>query len=95
MPIVSLYGNNRKPKPEQINDSDIILFDLQDVGVRFYTYISTLTYVMEAAAEAGKEVIVLDRPNPHDGYTDGPVLNKNGHLCRHARNSGYIWFNHW
>ena len=76
LPIVSLYGNNRKPKPEQINDSDIILFDLQDVGVRFYTYISTLTYVMEAAAEAGKEVIVLDRPNPHDGYTDGPVLNK-------------------
>lgn len=71
MPIVSLYGNNRKPKPEQIGDSDIILFDLQDVGVRFYTYISTLTYVMEAAAEAGKEVIVLDRPNPHDGYTDG------------------------
>ncbi|AQX10924.1 MULTISPECIES: exo-beta-N-acetylmuramidase NamZ family protein [Elizabethkingia] len=74
--IVSLYGNNRKPKPEQINDSDVILFDLQDVGVRFYTYISTLTYVMEAAAEAGKEVIVLDRPNPHDGYTDGPILNK-------------------
>ncbi|WP_395762774.1 exo-beta-N-acetylmuramidase NamZ domain-containing protein [Elizabethkingia anophelis] len=76
LPIVSLYGNNKKPKPEQISDSDIILFDLQDVGVRFYTYISTLTYVMEAAAEAGKEVIVLDRPNPHDGYTDGPVLNK-------------------
>ncbi|CAM3531550.1 exo-beta-N-acetylmuramidase NamZ domain-containing protein [Elizabethkingia occulta] len=76
LPIVSLYGNNRKPKPEQISDSDIILFDLQDVGVRFYTYISTLTYVMEAAAEAGKEVIVLDRPNPHDGYTDGPILNK-------------------
>ena len=50
---------------------------------------------MEAAAEAGKEVIVLDRPNPHDGYTDGPVLNKNGPLCRHARNSGYIWFNYW
>ncbi len=96
LPIVSLYGNNKKPKPEQISDSDIILFDLQDVGVRFYTYISTLTYVMEAAAEAGKEVIVLDRPNPHDGYTDGPVLNKKMDLfCRHARNSGYIWFNYW
>ena len=76
LPIVSLYGNNRKPSRDQIGDSDIILFDLQDVGVRFYTYISTLTYVMEAAAEAGKQVIVLDRPNPHDGYTDGPVLNK-------------------
>ena len=53
---------------------DIVLFDIQDVGVRFYTYISTLTYVMEAGAENGVEVIVLDRPNPHDGYIDGPVL---------------------
>ena len=53
-----------------------MLFDIQDVGVRFYTYISTLTYVMEAAAENGKEIIVLDRPNPHDGYTDGPVLKE-------------------
>jgi uncharacterized protein YbbC (DUF1343 family) len=76
LPIVSYIETIKSQKPEQISDSDIILFDLQDVGVRFYTYISTLTYVMEAAAEAGKEVIVLDRPNPHDGYTDGPVLNK-------------------
>lgn len=74
IPIVSLYGDNKKPKPEQFKNIDIVLFDIQDVGVRFYTYISTLTYVMEAAAENGVEVIVLDRPNPHDGYIDGPVL---------------------
>ena len=74
IPIVSLYGSNKKPKPEQLKGIDIVLFDIQDVGVRFYTYISTLTYVMEAAAENNVEVIVLDRPNPHDGYIDGPVL---------------------
>ena len=74
IPIVSLYGSNKKPKPEQLKDIDVVLFDIQDVGVRFYTYISTLTYVMEAAAENKVEVIVLDRPNPHDGYIDGPVL---------------------
>ncbi|MBU4539459.1 MAG: DUF1343 domain-containing protein [Weeksellaceae bacterium] len=74
IPIVSLYGDNKKPKPEQLKGIDIVLFDIQDVGVRFYTYISTLTYVMEAGAENGVEVMVLDRPNPHDGYTDGPVL---------------------
>ena len=74
IPIVSLYGSNKKPKPEQLKGIDIVLFDIQDVGVRFYTYISTLTYVMEAAAENKVEVIVLDRPNPHDGYIDGPVL---------------------
>ncbi len=74
IPIVSLYGSNKKPKPDQLKGIDIVLFDIQDVGVRFYTYISTLTYVMEAAAENGVEVILLDRPNPHDGYIDGPVL---------------------
>lgn len=74
IPIVSLYGDNKKPKAEQLRGVDIVLFDIQDVGVRFYTYISTLSMVMEAAAENGKKVIVLDRPNPHDGYTDGPVL---------------------
>lgn len=76
LPIVSLYGDNKKPKAEQLQGVDLILFDIQDVGVRFYTYISTLSYVMEAAAENNIEVIVLDRPNPHDGYTDGPVLKK-------------------
>lgn len=74
LPIVSLYGDNKKPKAHQISDLDVILFDIQDVGVRFYTYISTLHYVMEAAAENQKEVIVLDRPNPNAHYIDGPIL---------------------
>ncbi|OCK53429.1 hypothetical protein BA768_02515 [Chryseobacterium sp. CBo1] len=74
--IVSLYGNNKKPKPEQLKGIDIVVFDIQDVGVRFYTYISTLTYLMEAGAENNVEIMVLDRPNPHDGYIDGPVLKK-------------------
>lgn len=72
--IISLYGNNKKPTASQLHGVDVILFDIQDVGVRFYTYISTLTYIMEAAAENKVAVIVLDRPNPHDGYTDGPIL---------------------
>ncbi len=76
IPIVSLYGNNKKPTPEQLKGIDIMVFDIQDVGVRFYTFISTLTYLMEAGAENKVEVMVLDRPNPHDGYTDGPVLRK-------------------
>ncbi|MCE4066864.1 DUF1343 domain-containing protein [Chryseobacterium gleum] len=76
IPIVSLYGNNKKPKPEQLAGIDIVVFDIQDVGVRFYTYISTLSYLMEAGAENNVEIMVLDRPNPHDGYTDGPVLKK-------------------
>lgn len=76
LPIVSLYGSNKKPKPEQLKGVDVVLFDIQDVGVRFYTYISTLTYVMEACAENNVELIVLDRPNPHDGYIDGPILKK-------------------
>ncbi|WPO81820.1 DUF1343 domain-containing protein [Chryseobacterium sp. JJR-5R] len=76
IPIVSLYANNKKPKPDQLKGIDIVVFDIQDVGVRFYTYISTLSYLMEAGAENKVEVLVLDRPNPHDGYTDGPVLRK-------------------
>lgn len=74
LPIVSLYGKNKKPTPEMLHGIDVILFDLQDVGVRFYTYISTMSYVMEAAAENGLPVIVLDRPNPNGFYVDGPVL---------------------
>ena len=74
LPIVSLYGKNKKPTPEMLQGIDVILFDLQDVGVRFYTYISTMSYVMEAAAENGLPVIVLDRPNPNGFYVDGPVL---------------------
>ncbi len=76
LPLVSLYGNNKKPSVDQLKDVDVIVFDIQDVGVRFYTFISTLHYVMEAAAENGKKVIVLDRPNPNAHYIDGPVLEK-------------------
>ncbi len=75
LPIISLYGKNKKPFPEHLQDVDVILFDIQDVGVRFYTYISTLHYVMEAAAENKVLVIVLDRPNPNGHYVDGPVLD--------------------
>ena len=74
LPIVSLYGKNKKPTAEMLQGIDVILFDLQDVGVRFYTYISTMSYVMEAAAENHLPVIVLDRPNPNGFYVDGPVL---------------------
>ena len=74
IPLISLYGKNKKPYPEQLSDVDIVIYDIQDVGVRFYTYISTLHYVMEACAENGKPLIVLDRPNPNGHYIDGPVL---------------------
>lgn len=76
LPIFSIYGKTKKPTPEMLVGIDVILFDLQDVGTRFYTYISTLHYVMEAAAELGLKVIVLDRPNPNGFYVDGPVLEK-------------------
>jgi uncharacterized protein YbbC (DUF1343 family) len=71
--IVSLYGNNRKPTAGQLADVDVVIFDIQDVGTRFYTYISTLHYVMEACAEQGKKLIILDRPNPNGDYYDGPI----------------------
>lgn len=74
LPIISLYGNNKKPSAEQIKDLDVVIFDLQDVGTRFFTYISTMHYVMEACAEQGKKVIIFDRPNPNGGYIDGPML---------------------
>jgi len=72
--ILSLYGANKKPSKDQLKGVDILIYDIQDVGVRFYTYISTLCYAMEACAENGKELIVLDRPNPNGFYIDGPVL---------------------
>jgi len=75
LPIVSLYGKNKKPTPAQLEGVDIIVFDIQDVGCRFYTYISTLHYVMEAAAECEVEVLILDRPNPNGYYVAGPVLD--------------------
>lgn len=73
LPIVSLYGANRKPTPERLADVDLVIFDIQDVGTRFYTYISTMHYVMEACAEQGKKMIILDRPNPNGSYIDGPI----------------------
>ena len=76
IPIISLYGKNKKPSKENLKDIDIVIFDLQDVGVRFYTYISTLHYVMESCAELKIPIIVLDRPNPNLHYVDGPVLEK-------------------
>lgn len=76
IPIISLYGNNKKPKPEQLYGIDVMVFDLQDVGARFYTYISSLHYVMEACAENNIQLIVLDRPNPNGSIVDGPVLEK-------------------
>ncbi|MBS9766700.1 MAG: DUF1343 domain-containing protein [Flavobacteriaceae bacterium] len=75
LPIISLYGKNKKPTEEQFSNIDVVLFDIQDVGVRFYTYISTLHYVMERCAEMHIPIIVLDRPNPNAHYIDGAVLN--------------------
>jgi len=75
LPVISLYGSNKKPKAEHLKDIDLVIFDLQDVGVRFYTYISTMHYVMEACAENNVALIVLDRPNPNGFYIDGPVLD--------------------
>ena len=76
LPIISLYGSNKKPQKKDLQNIDIILFDIQDVGVRFYTYISTLHYVMQASAENDIHCIVLDRPNPNAHYIDGPILEK-------------------
>jgi len=74
VPVRSVYGKTKKPTPEMLADVDVLVFDIQDVGARFYTFISTLHYVMEAAAELGKAVVVLDRPNPNGAVVDGPVL---------------------
>jgi len=71
-----LYGDNKKPKKEQVEDLDVIIFDIQDIGVRFYTYISTLHYLMESCAENNIPLIVLDRPNPNGQYVDGPTMEK-------------------
>lgn len=76
LPIISLYGDNKKPKAEQLAGIDILLFDLQDVGARFYTYISSLHYAMEACAENNIQLIILDRPNPNGSIVDGPILEK-------------------
>jgi uncharacterized protein YbbC (DUF1343 family) len=75
IPVISLYGKKRKPTPEDLKDVDIMLFDIQDVGTRFYTYISSLQEYMEAAFENSKPLMILDRPNPNGFYVDGPVLD--------------------
>jgi uncharacterized protein YbbC (DUF1343 family) len=77
LPIVSLYGDHKKPTAKDLKGIDIVVFDIQDVGVRFYTFISTMTYVMEACAEQKITFLVLDRPNPNGYYVDGPVLESN------------------
>ena len=82
LPIISLYGSNKKPSPEQLDDIDIVLFDIQDVGVRFYTYIATLQLVMEACAALNIPVLILDRPNPNAHYVDGPSME--------AENFGFL-----
>lgn len=85
LPIISLYGKNRKPTQEQLEDLDVVLFDIQDVGVRFYTYIATLQLVMEACVEKGIPVVVLDRPNPNGHYVDGPTME--------AEHTGFLGMN--
>ena len=84
IPIVSLYGSHKKPDSNDLANVDVILFDIQDVGARFYTYISTMHYIMEAAAENKVVVIVLDRPNPNGYWVDGPVLKKEFASLWHA-----------
>lgn len=74
IPVISLYGKHHKPTAEDMKDIDVMIFDIQDVGVRFYTYINTMQRVMEACAENGKELLILDRPNPNGFYVDGPIL---------------------
>src|SRR5690606_1755003 len=76
LPVISLYGNNKKPTAEQLSNVDVVIYDLQDVGARFYTYISSLEYLMEACTEQKKQLIILDRPNPLGNIVDGPVLKK-------------------
>lgn len=73
--VISLYGKNNKPTKEMLEDVDLMVFDIQDVGARYYTYLATMHRVMEACAENGKELLILDRPNPNGYFVDGPVLN--------------------
>ncbi|MBL4900108.1 MAG: DUF1343 domain-containing protein, partial [Colwellia sp.] len=74
VPLISIYGKNRKPSADVMANLDVIIFDIQDVGVRFYTYISSMHYMMEAASDAGVSFIVFDRPNPNGAFVDGPML---------------------
>ncbi|WP_411031196.1 exo-beta-N-acetylmuramidase NamZ domain-containing protein [Spongiimicrobium sp. 3-5] len=85
LPLISLYGSNRKPSEEQLRGLDVVIFDIQDVGVRFYTYIATLQLVMEACAAQKVAVMVLDRPNPNGHYVDGPTME--------AENTSFLGLN--
>ncbi|HTF05978.1 MAG TPA: DUF1343 domain-containing protein, partial [Bacteroidia bacterium] len=76
LPVISLYGDHRKPTAKDLKGVDIVVYDIQDVGARFYTFISTMTYCMEASAEQKKPFLILDRPNPNGYYVDGPVMEK-------------------
>ena len=91
IPIVSLYGNLRKPSLDDISEIEIMIFDIQDVGARFYTYLSTLHYIMEASAEIGIKVIVFDRPNPNGHYIDGPVLENEAKSFRGMHNVPIVY----
>lgn len=75
LPVISLYGDHKKPTPADLKDIDVLVFDIQDVGVRFYTFISSLQYILEACLENHKPLLILDRPNPNGFYVDGPVLD--------------------
>ena len=75
LPVISLYGKKKKPDPADLKDVDIVVFDLQDVGVRCFTYLSTLSYMMEACSQANIPLMVFDRPNPNGFYIDGPVMD--------------------
>ena len=77
IPVISLYAKKRKPLPEDLEGINVMIFDIQDVGARFYTYISTMHYLMEACAENTIPLLVFDRPNPNGFYVDGPVLDTN------------------
>ena len=77
IPLISLHGKSKKPLPKDLTDIDMVVFDIQDVGARFYTYISTMSYVMEACAEQNIPVLILDRPNPNGHFIDGPILEEN------------------
>ena len=91
IPILSLYGNSRKPSMEDMLELEILIFDIQDVGARFYTYLSTLHYIMEASAENGVKVIVFDRPNPNGHYIDGPVLENKTKSFRGMHNVPIVY----
>ena len=91
IPILSLYGNSRKPSMEDMLELEILIFDIQDVGARFYTYLSTLHYIMEASAENGVKVIVFDRPNPNGHYIDGPVLENKAKSFRGMHNVPIVY----